>query len=154
MGCSGPNRVGLVTYDSGCRTDRNPNILDRSGSPRIYFLKDKRAQTFCAVAPFLRQHGKTNRRCAIVSFPDTCARVAQWIRAFASGAKGRRFNPCRGYTFLSLISAFMSAFKLSRLLSKTEREIGPHPLTLPSLSISLLTKSAKTLFGKLQPENP
>src|SRR4029453_17100373 len=25
------------------------------------------------------------------------ARVAQWIRAFASGAKGRRFDPCRGY---------------------------------------------------------
>jgi hypothetical protein len=24
------------------------------------------------------------------------ARVAQWIRAFASGAKGRRFDPCRG----------------------------------------------------------
>ena len=27
----------------------------------------------------------------------TRARVAQWIRAFASGAKGRRFDPCRGY---------------------------------------------------------
>ena len=27
------------------------------------------------------------------------ARVAQWIRAFASGAKGRRFDPCRGYQF-------------------------------------------------------
>src|ERR1700720_693194 len=29
------------------------------------------------------------------------ARVAQWIRAFASGAKGRRFDPCRGYHVLS-----------------------------------------------------
>ena len=28
------------------------------------------------------------------------ARVAQWIRAFASGAKGRRFDPCRGYHLL------------------------------------------------------
>ena len=35
-------------------------------------------------------------RYAIVSFP-TCARVAQWIRALASGARGRRFDPCRGY---------------------------------------------------------
>ena len=30
-------------------------------------------------------------------FAATQARVAQWIRAFASGAKGRRFDPCRGY---------------------------------------------------------
>jgi hypothetical protein len=29
------------------------------------------------------------------------ARVAQWIRAFASGAKGRRFDPCRGYQIRS-----------------------------------------------------
>src|ERR1051326_7149783 len=30
-------------------------------------------------------------------FASPQARVAQWIRAFASGAKGRRFDPCRGY---------------------------------------------------------
>ena len=35
---------------------------------------------------------------AVLSFhPQQRARVAQWIRAFASGAKGRRFDPCRGY---------------------------------------------------------
>jgi hypothetical protein len=34
--------------------------------------------------------------CAIF-FRQPKARVAQWIRAFASGAKGRRFDPCRGY---------------------------------------------------------
>src|SRR6266404_9240531 len=39
---------------------------------------------------------RSSRRCAIVLSP-TRARVAQWIRAFASGAKGRRFDPCRGY---------------------------------------------------------
>ncbi len=34
----------------------------------------------------------------MLSFPaPDFARVAQWIRAFASGAKGRRFDPCRGY---------------------------------------------------------
>jgi two-component system, cell cycle response regulator DivK len=34
----------------------------------------------------------------VLSFPaPDFARVAQWIRAFASGAKGRRFDPCRGY---------------------------------------------------------
>jgi hypothetical protein len=35
------------------------------------------------------------------------ARVAQWIRAFASGAKGRRFDPCRGYHFLRSICPFV-----------------------------------------------
>src|SRR5215213_8478251 len=36
---------------------------------------------------------------AVLSFhPQPYARVAQWIRAFASGAKGRRFDPCRGYS--------------------------------------------------------
>jgi Domain of unknown function (DUF4440) len=34
-------------------------------------------------------------------FPIQRARVAQWIRAFASGAKGRRFDPCRGYQIFS-----------------------------------------------------
>jgi hypothetical protein len=34
----------------------------------------------------------------VLSFlANIIARVAQWIRAFASGAKGRRFDPCRGY---------------------------------------------------------
>src|SRR5688572_30485966 len=39
-------------------------------------------------------------RAAVLSFAaPPHARVAQWIRAFASGAKGRRFDPCRGYHF-------------------------------------------------------
>ncbi len=37
---------------------------------------------------------------AVLSFPaNSIARVAQWIRALASGARGRRFDPCRGYHF-------------------------------------------------------
>ena len=43
------------------------------------------------------------RPCAIVSFP-TSARVAQWIRASASGAEGRRFDPCRGYQIQSYMA--------------------------------------------------
>ena len=35
----------------------------------------------------------------VLSSVSRHARVAQWIRAFASGAKGRRFDPCRGYHF-------------------------------------------------------
>jgi two-component system cell cycle response regulator DivK len=43
--------------------------------------------------------GTRSQRYAIVlTLPR--ARVAQWIRAFASGAKGRRFDPCRGYQVL------------------------------------------------------
>src|ERR1051325_11969946 len=38
-----------------------------------------------------------SERAAVLSFSAQIARVAQWIRAFASGAKGRRFDPCRGY---------------------------------------------------------
>src|SRR5262249_60322622 len=36
----------------------------------------------------------------VLSFCIPQARVAQWIRAFASAAKGRRFDPCRGYQSL------------------------------------------------------
>jgi NADH pyrophosphatase NudC (nudix superfamily) len=40
----------------------------------------------------------------VLSFStNTVARVAQWIRAFASGAKGRRFDPCRGYHYPRLL---------------------------------------------------
>ena len=38
---------------------------------------------------------------AMLNFLLPRARVAQWIRAFASGAKGRRFDPCRGYQTLA-----------------------------------------------------
>jgi hypothetical protein len=35
---------------------------------------------------------------AVLSFlANSIARVAQWIRALASGARGRRFDPSRGY---------------------------------------------------------
>src|SRR5438477_4758681 len=43
---------------------------------------------------------------AMLSFSSARARVAQWIRAFASGAKGRRFDPCRGYQYLPNSSTF------------------------------------------------
>ena len=36
------------------------------------------------------------------------ARVAQWIRAFASGAKGRRFDPCRGYQYFQQFKSLVS----------------------------------------------
>src|SRR6185503_3936206 len=37
----------------------------------------------------------------VIFSANVIARVAQWIRAFASGAKGRRFDPCRGYQRLA-----------------------------------------------------
>jgi hypothetical protein len=40
------------------------------------------------------------------------ARVAQWIRAFASGAKGRRFDPCRGYQYFKRYGRQYSPFLL------------------------------------------
>ena len=43
-----------------------------------------------------RSFGERAAACDIFVFFNH-ARVAQWIRAFASGAKGRRFDPCRGY---------------------------------------------------------
>ena len=43
-----------------------------------------------------RPGGERDKRCGIF-LPLTSARVAQWIRALASGARGRRFDPCRGY---------------------------------------------------------
>jgi hypothetical protein len=44
----------------------------------------------------------------VLSFlAPTRARVAQWIRAFASGAKGRRFDPCRGYHSLPTLTKVM-----------------------------------------------
>jgi two-component system, cell cycle response regulator DivK len=41
---------------------------------------------------------RSSRYAIVLTLPH--ARVAQWIRAFASGAKGRRFDPCRGYHVL------------------------------------------------------
>ena len=38
---------------------------------------------------------------AMLNFLMPHARVAQWIRALASGARGRRFDPCRGYQTLA-----------------------------------------------------
>ena len=50
-----------------------------------------------------------------LGFVEQFARVAQWIRAFASGAKGRRFDPCRGYHSPYLLSA---AYRLAELKLK------------------------------------
>jgi two-component system cell cycle response regulator DivK len=51
------------------------------------------------------------------------ARVAQWIRAFASGAKGRRFDPCRGYQRLALNSPYDRCRSVVKNLS--EQDINP-----------------------------
>src|SRR6185312_1681373 len=50
----------------------------------------------------------------VLSFFELQARVAQWIRAFASGAKGRRFDPCRGYQIL--LTGDADDFGVARLL--------------------------------------
>ena len=52
-------------------------------------------------------------RLCYLFLPTTHARVAQWIRAFASGAKGRRFDPCRGYQFLLNDSARFKSLKIN-----------------------------------------
>ena len=55
--------------------------------------------------PFtLTNAGTTSLRYAKFLMPR--ARVAQWIRALASGARGRRFDPCRGYQTLAILPAF------------------------------------------------
>jgi hypothetical protein len=73
-----------------------------------YMLKPvARASRILAVLP---RNAFTNKPSAgsdqikryAIFWTPTHARVAQWIRALASGARGRRFDPCRGYQLISI----------------------------------------------------
>src|SRR6185312_9320584 len=72
----------------------------------------------------------------VLSFFELQARVAQWIRAFASGAKGRRFDPCRGYhstafmmrLLISLALGFPLVAGLSASEQRRSRQINRPPV--------------------------
>ena len=95
MGRRGTNRVGMDPDNPRRRLRRGVVVLGRLGDSPTLQLATKntkgtkvRLDLLCL---FVLLPGFY-----VIFFPSTQARVAQWIRAFASGAKGRRFDPCRG----------------------------------------------------------
>src|SRR5258708_525002 len=87
-------------------------------------------------------------RCTIVSSP-TRARVAQWIRAFASGAKGRRFDPCRGYQLPSRAYSYVNGLVRLGIVSRSrshDQKIGVTFMALYEITTDNLNKIKETSF--------
>src|SRR5215217_1371048 len=101
MGRRRSNSLGLDPNDPRGSLRRRRFLLDRLLPPPFLhlatkFLATKSTKVFtelfwcrlCFLCLFVAN--------MLSSVPQPHARVAQWIRALASGARGRRFDPCRG----------------------------------------------------------